>query len=69
MKWLKRGHIFKPKNEFDWSMNYAQIPRPLILQDRIRIFYATRYYDANNLPISQTSYIDVDKINLTKVLY
>ena len=69
MKWVKRGCIFKPKNEFDWSKEYAQIPRPLILSDRIRIFYATRYYDENNLPISQTSYIDVDNNDLTKVLY
>lgn len=69
MKWIKRGHIFKPNGLFNWSDSYAQIPRPLILKDKIRIFYATRYFDNLNLPVSQTSYIDVDKQELSKILY
>ena len=69
MKWIKKGHIFKPSGELEWSKGYAQIPRALVLNDRIRIFYATRYFDDKNNPISQTSFIDVDKNDLTKVLY
>jgi hypothetical protein len=69
MKWIKKGFIFKPNGQFEWSKGYAQIPRPLVLKDRIRVFYATRYYDSNSLPISQTSFIDIDKKDLTKVLY
>jgi len=69
MNWIKKGFIFSPDGTFDWSKNYAQIPRALILQDRIRIFYATRYFDENKLPISQTSFIDVDKNDLSKVLF
>ncbi len=68
MKWIKRGHIFKPDGSFDWSTSHAQIPRAIVLEDRIRIFYATRYFDENKLPLSQTSFIDVDKNDLTKVL-
>ena len=68
MKWIKKGHIFKPNGDFYWSKSHAQIPRAIVLKDRIRIFYATRYLN-NNLPISQTSYIDVDKKDLSKVIY
>jgi predicted GH43/DUF377 family glycosyl hydrolase len=68
-KWIKKGHIFKPEGIFEWSEGYAQIPRPLILNDKIRVFYATRYFDKQNLPISQTSFIDIDKKNLRKILY
>lgn len=69
MKWIKKGFIFKPIGDLAWSQEYAQVPRPLILEDRIRIFYATRYYDSFSLPISQTSFIDVDKQDLSKILY
>lgn len=69
MKWIKKGHIFKPNGTFEWSKEYAQIPRPIVLKDRVRIFYATRYYDDNAQPISQTSFIDVDKVDLSKVIY
>jgi len=69
MKWIKKGHIFKPSGEFEWSKEYAQVPRPLVLEDRVRIYYATRFYDNNRIPISQTSFVDVDKIDLTKIIY
>lgn len=70
MKWEKKGHIFKPKDkQFTWSNSYAQIPRPLVLKDRLRIYYATRFFDDNNSPISQTSFIDVDLEDLSKILY
>lgn len=67
MKWIKKGHIFKPNGNFNWSTSHAQIPRALVLEDRVRIFYATRFFK-NKLPISQTSYIDVDKKDLSKII-
>lgn len=69
MKWIKKGHIFNSSGEFEWSKDYAQAPRPLILHDRIRIFYSTRYFDCKTLPISQASFIDVDRNNLANILY
>jgi len=69
VKWIKKGHIFKPNGRFSWSQSHAQIPRAIVLKDRIRIYYATRYIDKLGLPLSQTSFIDVDKIDLAKVLY
>lgn len=69
MKWIKKGHIFKPDGRYEWSNSYAQIPRPLILKDRVRIFYATRSYDYKNIPLSQSSFIDVDINDLSKIMY
>jgi len=69
MHWIKSGHIFKPENNLFWAKEYAQIPRPLILKDKIRIFYATRHYQDNRAPISETSFIDVSRNNLKHILY
>ncbi len=69
MKFVKKGFIFNSKNQYSWSVDYGQVPRPLIMKDRIRIFYATRYFDENNMPVSQSSFIDVDRNDLSKVLY
>lgn len=58
-----------PSGTNEWSIEYAQIPRPFVLDDRIRIYYATRFYDKKNMPISHCSFIDVDKYDLSKILY
>ena len=69
MRWIKKGHIFNPNGELKWSKEYAQIPRALILKDRVRVFYATRYYDQENAPISQTSFVDLDRNDLSNILH
>ena len=33
--WHKKGKIFDPSNRFDWMESYAQVPTPLILEDKI----------------------------------
>jgi len=55
MKWIKKGFIFKHEGHLNWAKGYAQVPRPFIMKDRIRIFYAGRFFDSSKLPISQTS--------------
>jgi hypothetical protein len=40
-----------------------------VLGDRIRIYYATRYYGADSLPISQTSFIDVSRSDPREILH
>lgn len=71
MKWNKKGHIFggNPKNKHDWANEYAQGPRPYVMEDRIRIFYSTRAYGDDGKPVSQASFIDVDKNDLSNILY
>lgn len=63
--WIKKGHIFNTNGEFEWNRTHAQVPVADILQDRIRIYYATRNSDGK----SNISYIEVDKVDPQVVLY
>ena len=68
MRWIKKGHIFKPNGELKWSKEYAQVPTPIILKDIYRIFFTTRHYPTENMPVSSIGYIDVDRKNPSNVL-
>lgn len=63
MKWLKRGIIFSPQ-VFDWSIDSALQPTPLVLEDRIRVFIGSR--DANG--VSRIGYVDLKKDNPVEVI-
>lgn len=69
MECIKKGKIFEPKGNLDWSKLYAQVPTPIELDDVIRIYYTTRPDSTNGNFVSFTSYIEVDKENPLKVLY
>lgn len=63
--WIKKGNIFNVNGQFDWNKSHAQVPVVDLLEDRIRIYYASR--DA--LGKSNVSYIEVDKNSPEKILY
>lgn len=66
MKWEKKGLIFKPSDNFPWSISHAQVPFAFILDsDTLRIFYATR--DKNSC--SCTSFIDVKPDDPSSIVY
>lgn len=66
MKWIKKGHIFKPEGRYPWSKTHAQVPFALPLNNgRLRIFYATR--DAESC--SSVCFIDTDIASPEKILY
>ena len=69
MKWIKKGFIFKPDGRYEWMQEFAQVPTPLELDDRIRIYYTTRPKPKNGQYVSYTSFIDVDKENPEKIIY
>lgn len=64
MSWKKQELIFKPDNHFDWMTTHAQVPTVLKLEDRFRIYFATR--DKNS--ISHIARIDVDINDPKKLL-
>lgn len=64
MKWEKRGLVFKPDNQFSWMRSHAQVPTVLVLEDRFRVYFATR--DAASL--SYVACIDVDINDPQRVL-
>lgn len=65
MSWIKKSWIFKPTGQFAWSQTHAQVPTALLLDDYIRIYYATRDINGRSL----TSFINVSKEDPSKILY
>lgn len=63
--WQKKGLIFNVDAKFDWNKTHAQVPVVDVLDDRIRIYYATR----NEKGQSNTSFIEVDKSDPKQILY
>ncbi|MFW0778039.1 MAG: hypothetical protein ACN2B6_10020 [Rickettsiales bacterium] len=64
MAWEKRGLIFKPSGESSWMKTHAQIPTALLLDDRIRVYIATRPEQQISIP----TFIDVDIEDPTQIL-
>lgn len=65
MKWEKKGLIFKPNNNFGWMNSHAQIPAPLLLEDRFRVYFSSR--PEKNL--SLTSFIDLELDNPSNIIF
>jgi hypothetical protein len=65
MRWIKHGRIFIPDSSLAWSRSHAQVPSAMLLDDRIRVYYASR--DANGR--SRTSFFDVCRQDPTRILY
>jgi len=65
MKWIKKGHIFSVSGEFGWMNSHAQIPTVLVLEDRLRVYFATRPEPT----LSMTGFIDLDISDPSRILY
>lgn len=62
--WTKQGHIYQPSGNLSWSCSHAQIPLPMVLEDKVRIYFSTR----DSINRSQPAFIEVDSNNLSKIL-
>lgn len=68
MRWEKVGHLFTPAPD-TWMHSYAQVPTPLILTDRVRVFVGCRpRLIAGSLPVSQIGFVDLDRQNLKTII-
>ncbi len=66
MNWQKKGLIFKPKGDLNWSLSHAQVPFAFPLEnDIVRIFYATR----DKQSASSVTFIDVEAGNPSNIIY
>ena len=63
--WQKLGLVFSPDQGPQWMKSHAQVPTPLICDDFVRVYFATRPEPT----ISLTSFVDLDINDLTKVVY
>lgn len=65
MKWIKRGLIFKPDNNFEWMFSHASIPIADRVNDKVlRIYFSTRDKEGRSFP----TYIEVDGHNPQNIL-
>jgi predicted GH43/DUF377 family glycosyl hydrolase len=62
--WYRKGLIFKPDSKNRWNKSHAQVPTPLVLDDRIRVYYSSR--DKDN--ISRISFVDLDLKDPEKII-
>lgn len=68
--WEKLGRVFAPDGRLPWMKHYAQVPTPVLLSDRIRIFFTTRPDpDLDGDFVSFTTFLDVAIDDPTRVLY
>ncbi|MCA1985956.1 MAG: hypothetical protein LDL27_05720 [Desulfovibrio sp.] len=66
MAWKKLGMVFDlSQHKLDWIKSHAMLPTPLVLEDRIRVYYT--YRDANGL--SRISFVDLDPTDPRNILY
>jgi len=66
MRWIKKGLIFAPDNNFGWMVSHASIPIADEIRDnRLRIYFGTRDKQGRSLP----AYIEVEADNPQNILY
>jgi hypothetical protein len=63
MKWNKKGLIFDPQ-VLSWAEHSALQPTPLLLSDRIRVFFGARDLDG----VSRIGYVDLARDNVSEVI-
>lgn len=71
LKWEKLGKIFDPteiKNR-DWLNDFAQCTSTLVCDDYVRVYFSCRPpVDKDGQFVSYTSYLDLDRTNLKKII-
>lgn len=68
--WKKLGRIFKVDGNYPWMNSHTTPIAALLISDRIRIYFSTRSKkDTEGNFISNSSFIDLDKDDPTKILY
>lgn len=63
--WSKKGLIYNVDGKNFWNKSHTQVPVVDLLEDRIRVYYATR----NLLGKSNVSYVELEKNNPKKIIY
>lgn len=53
--WKKRGLVFSAAGQFGWMNSHAQVPTAIVLEDIIRVFFASR----PRRDLSLSSYVDL----------
>jgi len=66
MSWKKLGMIFDIKqHDIGWLKSHAMLPTPLLLDDRIRVYFTGRDLSGR----SRISFVDLNREDPTNILY
>jgi|TARA_B110000971_G_C19923110_1_gene460210 hypothetical protein len=72
-KWKKIRHIFNPttiENRPVWMNEFAQAPNTLIFENFVRVYFSCRpKRDKNGQFTTHSTFLDLDKKNLTKIIF
>lgn len=63
MIWKKKGVIYTAENDAEWKNQFAMLPTPLLMGDRLRIFIG--FCDKDN--VGRIGYVDVNPENPSEV--
>ncbi|GAA6203349.1 hypothetical protein [Thalassotalea sp. SU-HH00458] len=69
--WTKKGNVFDPTHVTDrtWLKEFAQAPATLVFDDVVRVYFSCRpNRDENGQYASYSSFLDLDRADLTKVI-
>ena len=70
VKWEKKGLVFASDGRYEWMQSYAQKTAVLIMEDRLRVYFACRTKRENDGNYtSLTTFVDCDKSNPSKVIH
>jgi predicted GH43/DUF377 family glycosyl hydrolase len=64
MRWRKRGLVFAPAGRGGWMLTHAQVPTVLPLDDRLRVYFASR----PRPDLSLTAFVDLDRDDPARVI-
>lgn len=64
MKFEKKGLIYCPNDESNWAQQFAMVPTPLMLEEKLRIYLGFCTYEN----VGRIGYVDVDPDNPQKIL-
>jgi hypothetical protein len=68
-RWKKLGQVFAPNGEQDWMHSHCQNPTPLLMEDRIRVFFNCRpKAGKDGLTVSTATYIDLDRQDPRRII-
>lgn len=74
MKWNKKGQIFDPTVwtdgiKRDWMKSHSQCVSTLVFDDFVRVYFSSRFAnDSEGQATSVTSFLDLDKNNLKRII-
>lgn len=69
--WTKLGRVFDPRAVTDrpWLREFAQAPATLVFDDFVRVYFSCRQQaDANGQYVSYSSFVDLDRTDLMRIL-